>query len=92
MSDTKYVTDNGDEVILARTTLTHWCDPASMVAVTIRGKSIPSSYGNIAYRDWCEREMARINRRDNSVLILTRQEEGKRNGYIALYRPTDQPQ
>jgi hypothetical protein len=82
--DTKYVTDNGGEVILARTTLTHWCDPDSMVP--------GSSYGIINYRHWCEKEMTRINRRDNSVLILTRQEEGKRNGYIALYRQSDQPQ
>ncbi len=82
MKDTKFVTVEGNEIIPTKSTLTHWCDPASIVT--------GSSYGNVTYREWCERERARINRRDDSVRILTREEKGKCNGYIALYRGTAQ--
>jgi len=52
--------------------LTHWSPPDGI---------INSGYGRITNREWCEREMARINRRGDNVSIVT-----NADGMIALTR------
>jgi len=53
-------------------TITEWSSPTEI---------INSGYGNITYREWCERERDRINKRGDTVRIVER-----KNGYIALSR------
>jgi len=43
--------------------ITQWGNPAEIIR---------SGYGNIPYRDWCERERARMNRRGDKVKIMER--------------------
>ena len=75
----KFVTIEGNEVILSKKTLTHWGRPEEV---------IDSGYGRISYLEWCNKEMERINRRESGVRIITRVEQGEYDGYIALYRPS----
>jgi len=42
---------------------------------------IDSGYGKITYREWCEKERDRINKRGDGVNIVTRGD-----GFIALSR------
>ena len=76
MKDVKFTTIEGGEIIPTKQTLTHWSSPDEIIA---------SGYGKITYREWCDREQARINSRGDGVKIITRV-GGDRNGYIALYR------
>jgi hypothetical protein len=56
-------------------TLTHWGRP---------GEMLDSGYGNVSYRDWCDKELARMHKHgDNTVRLLIHP-----NGSIALSRYT----
>ena len=76
MKDVKLTTIEGGEIIPTKQTLTHWSSPDEIIA---------SGYGKITYREWCDREQARINSRGDGVKIITRV-GGDQNGFIALYR------
>ena len=46
--------------------MTEWGNPDGSVTAIVRGKGgkkhkILSQYGEVTYREWCEREMERIN-------------------------------
>jgi len=53
-------------------TVTQWSSPAEI---------IDSGYGKITYREWCEKERDRINKRGDGVRIVKR-----KDGFIALSR------
>ena len=57
---------------MSKKTLTHWSSPTEI---------IDSGYGNITYREWCEKERDRINVRGDGVKIVERGD-----GFIALSR------
>jgi len=53
-------------------TMTHWTNPTDI---------IDSGYGKITYREWCDKERDRINKRGDGVKIVERAD-----GFIALSR------
>jgi hypothetical protein len=52
--------------------LTEWSQPSEI---------LNSQYGKVTYREWCDKECARINERGDGVKIVTRED-----GCIALSR------
>lgn len=59
--------------------ITEWDSPNAFMITTIDGQKSVSAYGPISYQNWCEKEMARINKNGNKVEIVTR-----KDGQIAL--------
>lgn len=46
---------------MSKKTLTHWSNPTEI---------IDSGYGEITYREWCEKERDRINGHNDNVKIV----------------------
>jgi hypothetical protein len=57
---------------MSKNPLTHWSKPTEI---------IDSGYGEITYREWCQRERDRLNKRGDDVKIVVRAD-----GLIALSR------
>lgn len=63
---------NTEQTLDTRKNLTTWGGPQSVLA---------SQYGNVTYREWCEKEVVRMRANGGLAVVV------ERNGLIALARP-----